>query len=283
LKTLIILIAVLCIAIQIQSQEPLSRTEALRQLYQQYDGTKKTAQWVCPKDTPSDVACWDGEDATVSITLLLAAEVMEDGAEKMFFVASAKPSKANSYECHYCGPAIGVAVFAWQSNKWVLQSKNQAVGFYGSFGEPGQVDLVAIGPHRYGLVLYEDFGGQGYYESTKTLLIPLADSVRKVWSAKDREDDRGDDFDNNGKPSDRIRHFSLSGMDFFWTGGPEGDLGNKYYSLSVISHRTSFRFRTHWVKESYWEDTYKFDGSKYVRASHEQLTKVTHHSERLPN
>ena len=171
-------------------------TEALRQLYQHYDGTKKTAQWICPKDRQADDPCWDGEDATVSITLLLAAEVIEDGAEKMFFVASAKPSKDDSYVCHSCGPAIGVAIFAFKSDEWVLQSKNPVTGFYGAFGEPVRVDLVAVGPHRYGLMLSTDIGGQGYYESTKALLLPLAYSVTKVWSAKGREEDMGEDFDD---------------------------------------------------------------------------------------
>jgi len=260
----------------------LSRAEALRQLYQHYDDSNKTAQWVCAKDRKNDDPCWDGDDATVSITPLLTAGVNEDGIQRTYIVASAKPSNKDSYECHLCGPAIGVAVFAFESGQWVLKSKNEATGFFGSFGEPGDVNLAAVGPHRYGVMLFTDFGGQGYYESTETLLLPLAANVTQVWSVTVKQDDMGDDEGPERRISHRLRYLSSSGISFYWTGGPEGSLRNYYYDIAVVSHRSSYRFRTHWVRQEYWEDTYQFNGSKYLRTSHQKLTKITQPSERPP-
>jgi hypothetical protein len=277
MKTLVFLLVFLYTGTRLQAQEPLSRAEALRQLYQHYDDANKTAQWVCAKDRKTDDPCWEGADATVSIAPLLTAEVNEDGIEKMYLVASAKPADG-SYECHVCAPTIGAAVFALNSGQWVLQSKNEVTGFFGTFGLPADIDLVMVGPKLHGIMITNAYGGQGYVESTKTLLLPLAATVNDVWSTKDQQDDRGDDFGLERSLSHRLRYLSSAGIRFRWVGGPENDLRNDYYNIEVVSHRKSVRIDTLWIKQKYWEDTYQFNGSKYLRVSHEQLTKVTHQS-----
>ncbi len=254
------------------AQTPISTGEALGQLYQSYDESTKTAQWVCPNLIQPGDPCWSGEDATVEIRVVLTAEVSEGDIQKTYLIASAKPSKADAYVCHFCAPAIGIAVFAWQSNRWVLQSKNPAVGFFGSFGIPGGVALVAVAPQKHGVMISNDYGGQGVYESTKSLFLPLATDIKQVWSLKDQDDDTGEDFDDKGRWSDRVRHHLWANENFYWTGSSEDDANSDYYGLSVISHRTSWRVKAHWVKQDYWQDTYKFNGSKYLRVTHEQIT-----------
>ncbi len=271
LKTLILLLSLFFAFTCANAQEPLSRDEALGQLYQHYDDTNRTAQWVCPNDRTKDDPCWDGEDAKISIAPLLIAEVNEDGIERTYVVASAEPSNKDRWECHVCGPAIGVAVFAMKSGQWILQCKNAATGFFGSFGQPGDVNLVAVGPHRHGVMLSADFGGQGYYESTETLLLPIGANITQVWSEKVKLDDEGDDGGVERKISNRLRYTSFSGISFYWIGGPDGSLRHDYYDIATISHRSSYRIRTRWTKEEYWHDTYRFDGNKYIRNSHEKL------------
>ena len=108
---------VLCVLSALSAQEPLSRNEALAQLYNQYDAKTETAKWVCPNEQASE-GPHEGwpcakEYATVSIDVLFTAQLNEGGVEKTYLVASAVPDKApGGYECEACEPAIGAAVFA---------------------------------------------------------------------------------------------------------------------------------------------------------------------------
>lgn len=117
------------------AQQPLSRDEAMKQLYHEYDAASKTAQWVCTAAQAQSKGTegWpcSKDYATVTISQVLMAEVEEDGVEKVYVVASAAPDGSpGGYDCHACAPAVGMAVFAWKTDHWELQSANPATGFY---------------------------------------------------------------------------------------------------------------------------------------------------------
>ena len=167
----------------LQAQEPLSQDAALKQIYSQYDAEKQTAHasWVCEKDREIPVWPCSDEFKTVSVSVLLMSQVVEDGTKKIYLATSAIPNDAmwGGFHCHVCRPAIGVGVFAWQSRNWVLKSVNPAVGAYSGYGYPPGVELVQIGPEKHGLMLSADDLTHGRYASFKVLLAPLRQDRRR--------------------------------------------------------------------------------------------------------
>ncbi|MGB9408690.1 MAG: hypothetical protein WCA89_14220 [Terracidiphilus sp.] len=263
----------------IQAQEPLSLDEALKQLYSQYDAGKKTAQWLCTKgqerDTPHEGwPCVKG-DARVSVSVLLMAEVQEGSAEKIYLVTSAKPfSNPDDYNCHACAPAIGVGVFAWQAEHWVLQSANAALGFYGGWGSPPWIELVQIGPERHGILLSVDDMGQGYASSFKRLLTPLGKTVSDVWSIEDEQDNLGA-IDPDDKLNKQVPYRSSAAFKFN-ASDPEGggtDLTD-YFDIEVISRGNDREDFNHPVKSENWTEIYRFKDGKYRLLRHRDFIEV---------
>jgi hypothetical protein len=205
MKAMAVFLLCLCAAYFSRAQEPFSQTEALKQIYSQYDMQKKTAQWVCIKDQEQSAWPCSDEYKKVSVSVLLMSQVVEGGFKKTYLVTSAKPINTNmEYDCHACAPAIGFGVFAWQSQHWVLQSVNAAVGLYGGWGSPPSIDLVRIGPEKHGLILHVGSTGQGYTEAFARLLAPSGNSVNEIWSVEEEQDNLGtidpDDKENQEIP-----------------------------------------------------------------------------------
>ena len=256
----------LCALHALSAQEPLSRSDTLKQLYNQYDAKTETAQWVCTKEQTPDPRHegWPcrKEYTTVSISVLLTAQVNEDGAEKTYLVASAVPDKVpGGYECEACAPALGVAVFAWRAQHWMLESANPAIGFFGGLGDPAQVDLVHVGREKHGLQIQlgDDHGGYG--ESDKVLFIPLGKTITRVWKICDEEDDAGA-YDPSDKWAPHVFYRSSAAIRFF-EGEQDGPKSRDYYDIEVISRGTNSANNTRRLKPENWTEIYRFDGHQY--------------------
>ena len=107
MKSLFLWVACFGSAATLSAQQPLSREEALKQLYRAYDPATETATWVCTKGQQQvqheGWPCYK-EYATVSVSVELSAQVEEDVA-KTYVVTSAAPASApNGYKCHACTP-----------------------------------------------------------------------------------------------------------------------------------------------------------------------------------
>jgi hypothetical protein len=275
MKSLMFLLILCCSLTTLPAQEPLSQDEALKQLYHKYDPAKETAQWVCTKgqlQTPKSEGwpCWK-EDTNVSISVLLMADV-QDGSE-FFLVASAKPANDPSgYDCHACAPAIGVAVFTWQAEHWVLQSANAATGFYGAWGEPPDIDLVMVGPNKHGLMLTLEDEGQGFSSSYKGLLVPVDKSVNKVWRIQDEDDDYGA-YDPTDKFAIHVKYRSSAAIKFI--GSDENSNGrNDYYDIEVISRGNDMPGTSRRLKDENWTEIYRFSDGKYRLLQHKDFLEI---------
>ena len=265
-KTQLLMFFALCALTVLSAQEPLSRNEALAQLYNQYDAKTETAQWVCPKEQASE-GPHEGwpcakEYATVSIDVLLTAQVPEDGFEKTYLVTSAVPDKApGGYDCEACEPAIGAAVFAWRAQHWVLESANPAIGFFGGLGDPAQVDLVHVGWEKHGLQIQFGDDQGGYSESHKVLFIPLGKTISQAWSICDEQDDAGA-YDPTDKWAPQVFYHSSAAILFF-EGEQDGPKPRDYYDIEVISRGTDLADGTERVRPENWTAIYRFDGHQY--------------------
>lgn len=271
MKTLTLILICLGATRIVQAQDPLSRDEALKQIYSQYDAVKKTAHWLCTKDQERDTLHegWPcvKEDATVSVSVLLIAEVQEGSAEKAYLVTSAKPvSNSDDYSCHACAPAIGVGVFAWQAQRWVLQSANAAAGFYGGWGSPPWVDLLVIGPEKHGLLISVDDEGQGYSSSFKRLLMPRGKTVDEVWSIEDEQDNLGA-VDPTDRFAPHVPYRSSAAFKFSAADTSEGRLAD-YFDIEVISRGNDRENFNHPAKPESWTEIYRFKDGRFKLLRH---------------
>lgn len=246
IRVLILCLTCLIFAAPVRSQTPMSRDEALKQLYRDYDPATKTAHWICTKGQQQEQhegwPCSE-EYAKVSVTVELSTQVVEHGTEKTYLVASAIPSgDSHDFECHSCAPAIGVAVFAWREMRWELESARAAVGWFGEWGGAATSQLVAIGPALHGVILWSGFSGQGYHESVKYLLAPLGSSVDEVWKLYDEQDDSGA-FDPNDKSGQHRPYYAEVAFKFVYVG--DGD----YYDILAMSRGTDDKGKANWTKQ----------------------------------
>ncbi len=254
IRVLILCLTCLILTTSVRSQTPLSRDEALKQLYRDYDPSTKTARWICTKGQQQEQhegwPCSE-EYAKVVVTVELSTQVVEHGTEKTYLIASTIPfGNPHDFECHSCAPAIGVAVFAWRGMRWELESANAAVGWFGEWGGAATSQLVAIGPEQHGVILESEFSGQGYHESVKYLLVPLGSNVNEVWKLFDEQDDSGA-FDPNDKSGQHRLYYAEVAFKFVYVG--KGD----YYDILAMSRGTDDKGRANWTKQ------YRFSDGQY--------------------
>jgi hypothetical protein len=283
MKTPILLLICLCVAGVMPAQAPLSRPEALKQLYRGYDPEKGTAQLACTEEQErnSSHAGWScgKEYSTVSVTVLLMAEVQEGGTDKVYLVTSAVPANApEGYECHACAPAVGVAVFQAQEGNWALRSANAAIGFYGGWGRAPEVVLVHVGPEERGFLLSSHEVAQGYAWSNKTLLMPIDRTVAEVWSLQDEQDNLRA-IDPDDKLNKQVPYRSSAAFRFYAAESEDGG-SRDYYDIEVISRGTSSEDLTH-LKPENWTEIYRFSDGKYKMLRHRDFGEVKKAAKKL--
>ncbi|MGA2571223.1 MAG: hypothetical protein ABSF23_11950 [Terracidiphilus sp.] len=281
MKTPLLSFALFCSAAALPSQVPLSTDEALKQLYHDYNPAKKTAQWVCTKEQQSEGMhpgwpCSE-EDTTVSVSVIIRTQVTEGDATRVYLATSAKPApdSEGEYNCHVCAPATGAAVFVWQGQSWKLESANPAIGFWGGWGDPPDVSLVAVGPERHGLLLSSTDLAQGFSSSFKQLLLPLGKSVEEVWSIEDENDDLGA-IDPDDRLNKRVPYRSSAAFRFLTgdDGSASPDRQGDYYDIEVISRGYDREDFGHPIKAQNWTEIYTFKDGKYKLVRRTAFTEV---------
>ena len=249
----------------VRAQSPLSRGEALAGLYRQFDQTKGTAQWICTSEQAQGNDGWQcsEENATVYVSMLLLTEIQEGDTKKVYLVASAEPPE---FKCHACRPAIGVAVFVWQSGAWALLSANTEVVFEGGWGWPPEVGLVSVGPERHGVMLENSNVALGFSSSYSRLLLPLGSSVLQAWVLKDEQDDYGA-YDPTDNFIHLVRYRSSAAFKFVPRDDKDGERSD-YYDIEVISRGEVQQDSRHPLKREDWSEIYRFSGTKYQLLKH---------------
>jgi hypothetical protein len=273
----------ICLCGILRAQTPLSQDEALKQMYGNYDSNTKTTTLPCTEAQRADNEKTHGswwpcykDDSMVSIQVILMAAVPtwtdpKHKTDETYLVTSAVPAHDPSgFECHACQPAIGVAQFIWQDQRWKLETANATVGFYGSWGGPPFVDLVAIGPSRYGVLVSVEDGGQGYTDGYKWLLAPIGKTVAEVWNIQDEQDDFGA-YDPKGVDGPSIRYRSAAAIRFSCIFDDSCANGNSYFDIEVISRGLDARGTKTSLKPQNWTNIYQFKDGKYQLVQHQQF------------
>lgn len=276
-------LALICFCGIVRAQKPLSQDEALKQMYGNYDISTRTAKLPCSdaqrvENSKSPGSWWPcyQDKSTVTVEIILMATVpkftdSKQKSEEVYLVTSAVPAHAASgFDCHSCEPAIGVAQFVWQDQGWKLENGNSIVGFYGSWGNPPTLNLVAIGPSHYGVMLSDDFGGQGYMSGSKWLLAAVGNTVAEVWRIQDEQDDFGA-YDPRGVDGPSIRYRSVAAIRFGCILDESCGNGNGYFDLEVISRGSDESGATASLKAENWTAVYQFKDGKYKLVRHQDF------------
>jgi hypothetical protein len=251
------------------------------QMYGTFDPSAKTATLSCTDqqrvDNEKTRGSWwpcykDSSVVSVEIILMATVPVWIDSKHKIeetYLVTSAVPAHAAlGFECHSCEPAIGVARFVWQDQTWKMENANATVRFYGSWGRPPFVDLVAIGPSHYGVLLSTDDGGQGYMYGYKWLLAPIGKTVTEVWKIQDEQDNFGA-YDPKGVDGPSIRYRSAAAIRFSCIFDDSCANGNGYFDIEVISRGLNVAGPKSSLKAQNWTDVYQFKDGKYKLVRHQ--------------
>ncbi len=275
MKKATILWALFCLCGILTAQTPLSQDEALKLMYEDYDASTQTATLSCTDAQRNDDSKAHGswwpcykDYSVVSVEIVFMATIR---TEETYLVTSAVPAHAPlGFDCHSCAPAIGVAQLVWQDQKWKLEGANATVGFYGSWGDPPYVNLVAIGPSHYGVLLSGEFGGQGYMSGLVWLLAPIGTTVAEVWKIQDEQDDSGA-HDPKGFDGPSVRYRSAAGIRFGCIFDGSCANGNGYFDIEVISRGLDETGPKTSLKAQNWTDAYQFRDGKYKLARHQRF------------
>jgi hypothetical protein len=290
MKTSLILVLI-CFLGALRAQEPISQDKVLKQLYGNYDPGTQTATLACSDAQRANNAklpgswwpCYKDESVvSVQVIVMATVSIWQDPTHKndeTFIVTSAAPAHADSgFDCHSCAPAIGVAQFVWQDQSWKLAAANATVDFYGEWGRPPSVNLIAIGPSRYGFLLSQDFGGQGYEEDSMWLLAPIGKNITEIWKLQDEQDDFGA-YDPKGVDGPPIRYRSAAAIRFDCIFDDSCGNGNGYFDIEVISRGFDESGAKRSLKAQNWTDVYQFKDGKYKLARHQTFIE----SRAIPN
>jgi hypothetical protein len=235
-------------------QTALSHTEIYQGIYgSHYDPKTKMATWHCPQEEKeaADGCMYEG-DSISPINFIKAVQI-EDGESIRMYVATS--ASGHTPDCHACAPMVGLGIFAYRKGHWTVESSGTMRA--GAWGQPPpDIEVVQIGPQRYGFMFSMTDGGQGYLETSCQLYGQSGQGIAPLWTGKVWEDNRGayDPTDKSVQPE----HVQVSGAYRF----VKEDTKTGYYNLEVLSRGRGFGSGDK-LRSQTWSETYRFKGSKY--------------------
>jgi hypothetical protein len=129
-------------------------------------------------------APWDDSQATRFNTFengqdfiepLFDAAFVENGSDKHIVIATLTPRPRSQHSCHACSPMLGGAVFRRDGEAWRIEAVGQEIeqGHAWFDARHGRLQLVRIGPGRYGLLHQIDDVSGGYETMQASLIVGL--------------------------------------------------------------------------------------------------------------
>jgi hypothetical protein len=126
----------------------------------------------------------DYEDDVAFVEALFDVAYVEDGVDKHVVIATLTPRPRSQHSCHACAPLLGGAVFRASGSSWEIEAAGRIIGRgHAWYGTASSLELVRIGPGRYGLVhRIEDVSG-GYENKSIELIFPRDGALAVQFSA----------------------------------------------------------------------------------------------------
>src|SRR5258708_9220593 len=144
---------------QSDANEGFGIAQAMKMLYGNYDAKTQTSVTSLPREKSSLPA--PGEEQ-MTVRVLFNTFSVDPSPKSFVLVTFAVPTSDETFDCHACSPAIGMAVFSQEGRKWTMDASNRAVTFAGEWGKPPtDIQLVRIGPNRRAVNLIDVGEGNG--------------------------------------------------------------------------------------------------------------------------
>ncbi len=231
----------------------------MKMLYGNYDAKKETSvAWLSKEKTYAPEV--GDEKMTVRTAFSTFKEIGQ--TESFVLLTDAVPSDDEDYYCHACAPVIGMAVFSKMGNDWRMESSNKAVNFAGEFGKvPTDIQLLQIGPERYGVKIVDVGKGQGETTEVIQLLVPWKNTVILALERIIADDNKGACDHGEGLPCyANYRTLTL-----------HPGRNTEYFDLTLVLKGTDFPLdndgRISHIRMVHGSEVLKFEGGKYVQFS----------------
>jgi hypothetical protein len=125
------------------------------------------------------------------------AQSFNDGINKYhaIFIKNQMVDESNEvYGSHADAPIISSVVYKLIENKWILASKQENIGLFGSWGdtpEVKEVEILPLAKGNFALLLDISYSGQGYTNSGKTIFAYHQDSWAQLGYLQTEGDNSG--------------------------------------------------------------------------------------------
>ena len=125
------------------------------------------------------------------------AQSFNDGINKYhtIFIKNQMVDESNEvYGSHADAPIISSVVYKLIENKWVLASKQENIGLFGSWGDSPEIkeaEILALAKGNIALLLDISYSGQGYTKSGKTIFAYHQDNWAQLGYLQTAGDNSG--------------------------------------------------------------------------------------------
>jgi hypothetical protein len=148
---------------------------AMKLVYGSYDPVTRTAFWSDP-NPPADKHFDFHSEKGGTVQPVLDAPFVDGTAQKRFVVTATSPA-GEDFDCHGCGPLLGVFVFVNSDAGWALESQERFFAQEGSWGKPPDTELVRLAGGHYGVKFTASYIFQGETSSSTFIAEPVGSKI----------------------------------------------------------------------------------------------------------
>jgi hypothetical protein len=179
---------------------PFDVNDAMEHWYGRYDRSNQTARANLPDHPDIDLTgSWFAPKDPVDIVVVFDAPYQQAGHPRHAIVTAAVPHRSDkpgrpgdsTFNCLYCQPVIGMAVFTLRLNTWVLESENEAVDMAGSRGLPPSFRLVTLGTELHGVRSEAHVEASDFSSARMSMLVPWQDDISRAFAGETAYSNRG--------------------------------------------------------------------------------------------
>ncbi|EKD71587.1 MAG: hypothetical protein ACD_46C00154G0002 [uncultured bacterium] len=259
-------LSLLGITISLMHQPALSKEQALRMIYGNYDSKSQSASWVnIPFPDKEDASSYFEKKKGIVRMIALQA-YRENGKDKFFILTKTIPTDI-PFDCHACLPLIGAAVFVRKHMHWKIEAQNQFIMYDGEYGELPEVKLIRVGKDKFGLSL--EFGHIVIRDKELTLLIPYNGNI----VAAHNEVIYFENFNDCEYAKTIPCAAYTANIDF-------ASSKNPYYTLQIKRFGTVYNHKREKAMPVDEEVEYQFVNGQYVQAGQRGAAKALYDDER---
>jgi hypothetical protein len=181
------------------------------------------------------------------VSKVLSHKFTDNKIEKYLLITQTVPVEGN-FSCRFCAPLISGFIFIKKDNRWVIESQNYYIGFYGGNGKAPNIRIVQLGVNKIGVIFDSQEMHGGITFTTAVLIGQVDRSMLELINF----DLRRDNIYQAGK------HYSYETKYEFY---PEDN--KEYFNLKLITAGSMKKDDK--INPVDKEEVFIFDKNKYIK------------------